>query len=126
MFYSLDNVDYSKIINEKCDVLHELPISTSELHIETTNIDKQEFVSPPSSLKVKMGNLNQHFIQFYMTLVKRMILTISECFCYIGPTNVNYISFVAEGWKQETSDKALCEQVAEAKNIELTPQKVSL
>lgn len=45
----LDTVNYSEIINEKCGILQELPISTSELHIETSN-------TSPSSLKVKKGN----------------------------------------------------------------------
>ncbi|PBC29195.1 acylglycerol kinase, mitochondrial [Apis cerana] len=90
-----DSIDFSKIINEKCDILHELPISTCELHIETSNIDKSQDESP-SSLKVKMG-----------------------------PKDIDYFSFVSEGWKKEQNNKSLCEQVIEAKKIELTPQTVN-
>ncbi|CAK9830198.1 Acylglycerol kinase, mitochondrial [Anthophora retusa] len=89
------NIDYSKIINEKCNIVHELSMSVSELHIETSNIDKAQDVSSPSSLKIKMG-----------------------------PKNIDYFSFVTEGWKQENSKKSLCEQVVEAKNIKLTPKKI--
>ncbi|XP_076766711.1 acylglycerol kinase-like protein Mulk [Xylocopa sonorina] len=92
---NISNIDYSKIINEKCDILHELPISTSELHIETSNLDKSQVVSSPSSLKVK-----------------------------IGPKDIDYFSFIHKGWKKEQSNQSLCKQVAEAKHIELSPQKV--
>lgn len=54
--YFLDSIDFSKRINEKCDVLHELPISTCELHVATSNIDKLQVESSPPSLKVKIGN----------------------------------------------------------------------
>lgn len=43
---------------------------------------------------------------------------------YVGPKDINYFSFVSEGWKKEKSNKSLCNQVVEAKKIELTPQKV--
>ncbi|XP_060821605.1 acylglycerol kinase, mitochondrial [Bombus pascuorum] len=91
---SRDSIDFSKRINEKCDVLHELPISTCELHVATSNIDKLQVESSPPSLKVK-----------------------------IGPKDINYFSFVSEGWKKEKSNKSLCNQIVEAKKIELTPQK---
>ncbi|OAD61585.1 Acylglycerol kinase, mitochondrial, partial [Eufriesea mexicana] len=89
-----DGIDFSKIINEKCDILYELPISTSELHIDTSNIYKSQIESL-SSLKIKMG-----------------------------PKDINYYSFVSEGWKKEKDNKSFCNQVIEAKNIKLTPQKV--
>ncbi|XP_053978909.1 acylglycerol kinase, mitochondrial isoform X2 [Hylaeus volcanicus] len=89
-------VDYSNIINENCGNLHELSISTNELHIETSNIDKLQSFSSPSSLKVKKG-----------------------------PKDVGYFSFVLEGWKQENDNKQLYEQVIEAKDIELTPQEIT-
>ncbi|XP_054003363.1 acylglycerol kinase, mitochondrial isoform X2 [Hylaeus anthracinus] len=89
-------VDYSNIINENCGNLHELSISTNELHIETSNIDKLQSFSSPSSLKVKKG-----------------------------PKDIGYFSFVLEGWKQENDNKQLYEQVIEAKDIELTPQEIT-
>ncbi|XP_043251580.1 acylglycerol kinase, mitochondrial [Colletes gigas] len=93
-----DNVDYSRIINENCGVRHELPVSTSELHIETSNIDKSQALSssPLSSLKVKKG-----------------------------PKCENYFSFVVEGWKQENNNEQLYEQIIEAKDIELIPQEIT-
>lgn len=42
----------------------------------------------------------------------------------IGPKDIDYFSFVSEGWKKEQNNKSLCEQVVEAKKIELTPQTV--
>ncbi|CAL7934367.1 unnamed protein product [Xylocopa violacea] len=92
---TINNIDYSKIINEKCDILHELPVSTSELHIETSNLDKSQVESSPPCLKVKMG-----------------------------PKDIDYFSFVHKGWRKEKSNQSLCDQVAEAKHIELSPQKV--
>ncbi|KAF3420722.1 hypothetical protein E2986_00613 [Frieseomelitta varia] len=89
-----DSIDFSKRINEKCDILHELPVSTCELYVETSNIDKTKVELSPS-LKVK-----------------------------IGPEDVNYFSFVSKGWKKEQNNKSLCNQVVEAKKIELIPQKV--
>nr|XP_012137674.1 PREDICTED: acylglycerol kinase, mitochondrial isoform X2 [Megachile rotundata] len=87
------SVDYSKITNENCGIFHELPVKTSELHIEASDIDKEQ-VKSPSSLKIE-----------------------------IGPKNINYFSFVTAGWRQQNCNKLLCEEVIEAKNIELTPQK---
>lgn len=92
----VDNVDYSKIINNDCDVVHELAVSTNELHIETLNVDKLRDESLQSCLKVKTG-----------------------------PRDIGYFSFVSEGWKKEGGDgeESLCEQVTEAKSIELNPRK---
>lgn len=45
-------------------------------------------------------------------------------FYCIGPEDVNYFSFVSKGWKKEQSNKSLCNQVVEAKKIELIPRKV--
>lgn len=39
--------------------------------------------------------------------------------------NVDYISFVEEGWKQEKYDKSLVNPVLDAKYIELYPEIVS-
>ncbi|XP_029032122.2 acylglycerol kinase, mitochondrial [Osmia bicornis bicornis] len=89
-----DTIDYSKVINENCGIFHELSVSTSELHIEASNINKLQ-VASPSSLKIE-----------------------------IGPKNINYLSFMTQGWKQENSNKLECEQIVEAKNIELIPQRV--
>lgn len=54
---TLNEIDYSNVINEECGTYHELPISTTELHIESSNVDQSQIMdkSPPS-LKVKMGN----------------------------------------------------------------------
>ncbi|XP_076174287.1 acylglycerol kinase-like protein Mulk [Ptiloglossa arizonensis] len=52
-----DTVNYSEIINEKCGILQELPISTSELHIETSN-------TSPSSLKVKKAPKDVGYFSF--------------------------------------------------------------
>ncbi|XP_017877920.1 acylglycerol kinase, mitochondrial [Ceratina calcarata] len=94
-----ENVDYSKIINEDCDVVHELAVSTNELHIETWNVGKLQDASLlQSCLRVKMG-----------------------------PKNISYFSFVSEGWKNErrdNDDESLCKQVTEAKIIELNPRKI--
>ena len=90
-----ENVDYSTVINEQCGILHELPVSTCELHIETSNIHKSQDLSP-ASLKVKTG-----------------------------PKDVGYFSFVNLGWKQENdNNEPLCVQILEAKDIELTPQQM--
>ena len=56
ILYFLDSIDFSKRINEKCNILHELPVSTCELHVETSNVDKSIVELSPSSLKVKIGN----------------------------------------------------------------------
>ncbi|XP_076297367.1 acylglycerol kinase-like protein Mulk [Lasioglossum baleicum] len=89
-------IDYSKIVNEQCGVPYELPISTNELHIESSNVEKSEAPSSPPSLKLK-----------------------------IGPKDIGYFSFVLEGWKQETNNKLLYKQILEAKDIEIIPKEVS-
>ncbi|XP_076654981.1 acylglycerol kinase-like protein Mulk [Halictus rubicundus] len=89
-------IDYSKIVNEQCGVPHELPISTNELHIESSNVEKSEISSSPPSLKLK-----------------------------IGPRDIGYFNFVLEGWKQENDNKLLYKQVLEAKDIEIIPEEVS-
>ncbi|KZC09762.1 PREDICTED: acylglycerol kinase, mitochondrial [Dufourea novaeangliae] len=89
-------IDYSKIVNEQCGIPHELPISTSELHIESPNVEKSQASSSPAALKLKMG-----------------------------PKHVGYFSFVVEGWKQENDNKLLYKQVLEAKDIEITPQEIT-
>ncbi|XP_031833350.1 acylglycerol kinase-like protein Mulk isoform X2 [Nomia melanderi] len=89
-------IDYSQVINEQCGLSHELPLSTCELHIESSNIEKSESPSSTSSLKLK-----------------------------IGPKDVGYFSFVSEGWKQERDNKLLFKQVIEAKDIEIMPEEVN-
>lgn len=54
-FHFLDTIDYSKVINENCGIFHELSVSTNELHIESSNINKLQ-VASPSSLKIEIGN----------------------------------------------------------------------
>ncbi|XP_076239270.1 acylglycerol kinase-like protein Mulk [Calliopsis andreniformis] len=92
-----DDIDYSNVINEECGILHELPVSTTELHIESSNIDKPQIIdNSPSSLKLKAG-----------------------------PKDVGYFSYVMEGWKQENDERnPLYEQLLQAKDIELTPNEV--
>nr|XP_033327193.1 acylglycerol kinase, mitochondrial isoform X1 [Megalopta genalis] len=92
---SIPMIDYSKIVNEQCGISYELPISTNELHIESSNIEKSEDLSQQSSLKLK-----------------------------IGPKDSGYFFFVLEGWKQENDNKLLYKQILEAKDIEITPKEV--
>ncbi|XP_078037482.1 acylglycerol kinase-like protein Mulk [Augochlora pura] len=92
---SIPTIDYSKIVNEQCGISYELPISTNELHVESSNIEKSEPLSSQSCLKLK-----------------------------IGPKDTGYFSFVLEGWKQENDNKLLYKQILEAKDIEIIPKEV--
>lgn len=58
IFTGSSNIDYSKITNNNCGIVHEVPISTTELHIKTENIDKLKKESAPSvTVELGMNNL---------------------------------------------------------------------
>lgn len=71
-FASENTVDYSKIINEECSIVHEVPVSTSQLEIETSNVNKSQVSASPSSIKVQ-----------------------------IAPKDIGYLSSVIKSWKDK-------------------------
>ncbi|XP_014601075.1 PREDICTED: acylglycerol kinase, mitochondrial [Polistes canadensis] len=87
-------IDYSKITNENCNVSYEVPISTTDLYIKTSSLDDAEHQNH-SSLKV-----------------------------LLGPKDVDYMSFVSEGWKRINGNRTLINSSFEAKDIELYPEKI--
>ncbi|XP_046610154.1 acylglycerol kinase, mitochondrial [Neodiprion virginianus] len=86
-------IDYSKVINEKCGSLHEIPIVTTELKMITSNLDSPTDHSVPA-IKV-----------------------------HLGPETVSYLDFVKEGWKRADGHKTVNKQTIEAKDIELRPRE---
>ncbi|XP_024943863.1 acylglycerol kinase, mitochondrial isoform X2 [Cephus cinctus] len=90
---SMPSVDYSKITNEKCGEVHEMPIAASEVHVTTSNA---KGVKAPAVPAVKVE---------------------------LGPKSVSYATFVAEGWKRVHGNKTLVNHTVEAKDIELHPKK---
>ncbi|XP_047359640.1 acylglycerol kinase, mitochondrial [Vespa velutina] len=86
-------IDYSKITNENCGVFYEIPISTTDLYIKTSTIDNAELHNH-SSLKIQLG-----------------------------PKDIDYISFVNEGWRRINGSRTLINSSFEAKDIELYPEK---
>ncbi|XP_035728733.1 acylglycerol kinase, mitochondrial-like isoform X3 [Vespa mandarinia] len=86
-------IDYSKITNENCGVFYEIPISTTDLYIKTSTIDNAE-LNNHSSLKIQLG-----------------------------PKDIDYISFVNEGWRRINGSRTLINSSFEAKDIELYPEK---
>ncbi|KAI4492322.1 hypothetical protein M0802_009832 [Mischocyttarus mexicanus] len=92
-FASEKVIDYSKITNENCNVSHEVPISTTDLFIKTSSIDVGEH-QKHSSLKVQLG-----------------------------PKDIDYMSFVSEGWKRINGNRTLINSSFEAKDIVLYPEK---
>lgn len=48
------HVDYSKVKNENCGEIHEIPVSTTELQVTTKNVEKITNNSTPS-IKVALG-----------------------------------------------------------------------
>lgn len=50
------NIDYSKVKNENCGVLREIPVATTELHIATENVEKVKNSSVPA-IKVALGKV---------------------------------------------------------------------
>ncbi|XP_043269650.1 acylglycerol kinase, mitochondrial [Venturia canescens] len=86
--------DYSKIVNDKCGELHELPISATELHLTTDNIENVDPHTPPS-IKLQLG-----------------------------PETISYTDFIAEGWRRVRGDnKPTLNEALRAKQIELIPNK---
>lgn len=49
-------IDFSKVLNENCGQVREIPISSTELQIKTQNIDQTENVSVPS-VKIELGKI---------------------------------------------------------------------
>lgn len=88
-----NTVDCSKVINENCGTIHDLCVSTTEIHIETDNVNKSGDLKLPPSLKIRMG-----------------------------PKNVDYTTFIKEGWRQENEEKSLRSHAIGAKTIELIPE----
>ncbi|XP_058804230.1 acylglycerol kinase, mitochondrial isoform X2 [Phymastichus coffea] len=89
-----NNADHSKIINKNCSIVHEIPISTTELHIKTENVkvDKKNMIP---SLKVELG-----------------------------PPNISYMEFVTEGWRRLNGQKTLVNKTLEAREIEIHPSQL--
>ncbi|XP_072761009.1 acylglycerol kinase, mitochondrial isoform X2 [Anoplolepis gracilipes] len=92
-FVSDNYVDYSKVINEDCGTLYEMPISTTELYITTENVMNIPVKSMPS-LKIALG-----------------------------PENISYTTFVEKGWKQEMNNEFPVNAILDAKDIELYPDR---
>ncbi|XP_012271440.1 acylglycerol kinase, mitochondrial [Orussus abietinus] len=86
-------IDYSKITNEKCGILHDLQISASEVHFFTRTTTRSKQTDTPA-IKVE-----------------------------IGPKDVSYLSFVVEGWRRIKGNKTLISDTFMAKDIELHPKK---
>ncbi|OXU30059.1 hypothetical protein TSAR_015262, partial [Trichomalopsis sarcophagae] len=86
-------IDYSKVINENCGVIREIPVSATELRITTQNVDQKNDRLIPS-------------------------VTIE-----LGPDSVNYTDFVTEGWRRIKGIKTLVNKTLEAKDIEIHPLK---
>lgn len=92
--FTLDaGIDYSKIKNDSCGIFHEVPISTTDLHIKTSTIDGARSLEN-SSLRVQLG-----------------------------PKDIDYISFISEGWRRVSGNRTLIDHSFEAKDIELYPEK---
>ena len=49
-----DNIDFSKITNENCSIIREIPISVTELQIVTRNINKNNSECIPA-VKIELG-----------------------------------------------------------------------
>lgn len=48
-------IDYSKVINENCGVIREIPVSATELRIITQNVDQTKNKFMPS-VTIELGN----------------------------------------------------------------------
>lgn len=55
-FADPETIDYSKITNENCMKINEIPISVTELHLFTNNL-KPNYLAPPS-IKIELGSGN--------------------------------------------------------------------
>ncbi|XP_025162874.1 acylglycerol kinase, mitochondrial isoform X2 [Harpegnathos saltator] len=55
-----NHVDYSKVINEDCGILHDLTVCTTEIHIKTENANSKS----ASSIKVSIGPNDISYISF--------------------------------------------------------------
>ncbi|KAK0170948.1 hypothetical protein PV328_008724 [Microctonus aethiopoides] len=89
--YAHDEIDYSRIKNDKCGQYNEIPVTTTELSLITRNVKNLLEKSPPS-----------------MKL-------------FIGPESISYTDYVAEGWKREKGERKLIQKTLDVKDIELLP-----
>ncbi|KAF7990384.1 hypothetical protein HCN44_000189 [Aphidius gifuensis] len=80
-----------KIINNKCGEYKEMPISSTELSLISSNLSDNSN-DTQSSVKI-----------------------------YLGPEHVTYMDFVKEGWRRIKGEKNLVIKTLEAKDIELFP-----
>ncbi|XP_066599322.1 acylglycerol kinase, mitochondrial [Prorops nasuta] len=86
---NISQIDYSKIINENCGSVHELPLSATELQILTGNINSNSEMDKPA-LQVQLG-----------------------------PEKIDYLNFVSEGWRRIRGEKKLVGQTLEVNDLEL-------
>ncbi|XP_011300465.1 acylglycerol kinase, mitochondrial [Fopius arisanus] len=89
--YAKNEIDYSKVQNDKCGQYNEIPINATEISLITSNVKNPVKEGPPS---VKL---------------------------HLGPEYVSYTDFVSEGWRRIKGEKTLINKIVEAKDIELLP-----
>lgn len=92
-FITDTGIDHSKIQNDNCGIFHEVPISTTDLCITTSTMGGTKS-SQNSSLNVQLA-----------------------------PKNVDYLTFVSEGWRRVNGNRTLIDHSFEAKDIELYPEQ---
>lgn len=85
--------NYSNIVNERCKDTFEKKILTSDLTLLTTNtIQDQNLKDKPPKLQLK-----------------------------VGPDSLNYLDFVAEGWRSEQGTSREVKETIEARQVQLLP-----
>lgn len=62
-------MDCSKIINENCGVIREIPISVTELHITTQNVDQSRTGTAPS-VTIELGNIGLYVVEKLISQLK--------------------------------------------------------
>nr|CAD7444174.1 unnamed protein product [Timema bartmani] len=90
--YHVEQIDYSQIHNEACGIRHRKEVSTIEFSLTTANVCKNCVREGDSHLELNLG-----------------------------PKEISYTDFVAEGWKRIRGQEPFVEEKLKMREFELRP-----
>nr|CAD7571418.1 unnamed protein product [Timema californicum] len=90
--YHVEQIDYSQIHNKACGIQHRKEVSTIEFSLTTANVDKNCVREGDSHLQLNLG-----------------------------PKEISYTDFVAEGWKRIRGQEPFVEEKLKTREFELRP-----